>query len=161
MTQRRRTETKSPAGVRMIADVREQAHCHQQEREDHRQSLGHDYVQVIADLIDEGGEARVVDIAARFGVSHVTAVKMVERLQREGLVTTKPRRSVFLTDGGWELAGHLRERHETLVRFLLSLGISRPTALADAEGLEHHVSEETLAAFRTALGRSPPRTSKK
>jgi DtxR family manganese transport transcriptional regulator len=138
---------------RNAASPRQQAVGHQQEREDHRLALVHDYVQVIADLIDEEGEARIVDIAARFGVSHVTALKNVERLQREDLAETKPRRAVFLTDAGWELVKRLRHRYDVVVQFLMSLGIPEDVAHADAEGIEHHVSDETLAAFEQHVQR--------
>ena len=137
--------------ARKLATPRQQANGHRQEREDHRLALVHDYVQVIADLIDQENEARVVDIAARFGVSHVTALKNVERLQREGLAETKPRRAVFLTDHGWELVQRLRHRYDVVVRFLMSLGVSEDAAHADAEGIEHHVSDETLAAFERRI----------
>jgi DtxR family manganese transport transcriptional regulator len=147
-TTRRRT---AGSGPRKVVSPKQQASGHRQEREDHRLALVHDYVQVIADLIDQEGEARIVDIAARFGVSHVTALKNVERLQREGLAETKPRRSVFLTDTGWELVQRLRHRYDIVVRFLMSLGISEASARADAEGIEHHVGEETLAAFERRI----------
>ena len=145
---RRRPSAKT---VRQAASPRQQADGHRQEREDHRLALVHDYVQVIADLIDQENEARVVDIAARFGVSHVTALKNVERLQRKGLADTKPRRAVFLTDAGWKLVRRLRHRYDIVVRFLMSLGISADAAHADAEGIEHHVSDETLDAFERRI----------
>lgn len=129
----------------------QQATGHRQEREDHRLALVHDYIHVIGDLIDQEGEARVMDIAKRFGVSHVTALKMVERLQGLGLADTKPRRSVFLTRQGWELVESIRRRYSIVVRFLMSLGIGEEAAHADAEGIEHHVSDETLAAFERRL----------
>jgi DtxR family manganese transport transcriptional regulator len=37
--------------------------------------------------------------------------------------------------------------------FLCALGISPETARIDAEGIEHHVSAETLEAFRVYLNR--------
>lgn len=77
----------------------------------------------------------------------MTVIRTVQRLQREGLVVTRPYRSIFLTDTGREMAERAKERHEKVVEFLQALGISEATAKADAEGIEHHVSEETLAAF--------------
>lgn len=109
--------------------------------------IAEDYVELIADLIDKGGEARAVDIARRLGVSHATVIKTVGRLQRDGLVVTRPYRSVFLTEEGRRLADWSRRRHELVVQFLLAIGVSPETAHADAEGIEHHVSPETLAAF--------------
>jgi DtxR family manganese transport transcriptional regulator len=40
-----------------------------------------------------------------------------------------------------------RRRHRIVEEFLQALGINQLTVEADAEGIEHHVSEETLAAF--------------
>lgn len=126
---------------------RQQAANHRQTRAARRTELVEDYVEVVADLIDEVGEARVVDIAARLGVSHVTVTKTIERLQREGFVSSRPYRSVFLTDAGRSKAEAIRRRHNIVLRFLLAIGVSPETAHADAEGIEHHVSEETLALF--------------
>ena len=116
-------------------------------REEHSQETAQDYVELIADLIEKAGEARVSDMARHLGVTHVTVSRTIQRLKREGLVTAQPYRSIFLTEAGSTLAKESRERHETVVRFLLSLGIPPEVAESDAEGIEHHVSQETLAAF--------------
>ncbi|MEW5982888.1 MAG: manganese-binding transcriptional regulator MntR [Acidobacteriota bacterium] len=124
-----------------------QADAFRQTRRDHSLETAEDYVEAIADLMDRVGEARAVDLARRFGVSHVTVVRTVSRLQRDGYVSTQPYRSVFLTAKGARLARASRERHALVVDFLRALGISDHAAQADAEGIEHHVSTETLAAF--------------
>ncbi len=120
-------------------------------RQQHAQERAQDYVEAIADLIAGCGEARATDLAKSLGVTHVTVIRTVERLQREGLVTTQPYRSIFLSDKGRTLAAKAKARHETVIAFLEALGISPYTARADAEGIEHHVSEETLAAFEQFL----------
>ncbi len=117
----------------------------------HAQERAQDYVETIASLISEHGEARATDIARALGVTHVTVIRTVQRLQREGLVKTEPYRSIFLTPSGRRLAQQARARHEKVVAFLLALGVSPATARADAEGIEHHVSPETLAAFARYL----------
>ncbi|MDE8347649.1 MAG: manganese-binding transcriptional regulator MntR [Acidocella sp.] len=109
--------------------------------------LTEDYVELIADLMATGGEARTVDIARRLGVSHATVIKAVARLKREALVNSKPYRGIFLTDSGQALAARVRARHRLVVAFLLALGIPPDDAEADAEGIEHHVSAATLQAF--------------
>jgi DtxR family manganese transport transcriptional regulator len=121
-------------------------------REDHSHELAQDYAEMIAELIATTGEARVIDLARRLGVTHVTVGRTVQRLQRGGLVTTQPYRSIFLTEAGRKLAEESRRRHAIVVDFLKSLGISDAAAQSDAEGIEHHVSKETLAAFRRHLG---------
>jgi DtxR family manganese transport transcriptional regulator len=106
-----------------------------------------DYVEMIAELIDSQGEERIVELAERFGVAHATVNKTIARLQREGLVSARPYRSIFLTDAGREMADSCRRRHRIVVEFLKSIGVSDEVAEIDAEGIEHHVSAETLAAF--------------
>jgi len=120
-------------------------------RRDHAQELAQDYVELIADLIDRHGEARVVDLARRLGVTHVTVNRAIQRLQRGGLVAAQPYRAIFLTATGRRLARESRQRHDLVVRFLLALGVPPAIAESDAEGIEHHVSRETLRAFRNFL----------
>jgi DtxR family manganese transport transcriptional regulator len=116
-----------------------------------RTEVTEDYVELIADLIDNGGEARAVDIAERLGVSHATVVKTITRLQQSGLVTSRPYRAIFLTDQGRRIADQSRQRHEIVLSFLRTIGVSDETAHADAEGMEHHCSSETLAAFERII----------
>jgi len=106
-----------------------------------------DYVELIADLHACSGEARVTDVAKRLGVTHPTALKNIARLKREGLVTARPYRGLFLTDAGHELAARVHARHRLVVDFLLAVGVPAEAAESDAEGMEHHVSELTLKAF--------------
>jgi DtxR family transcriptional regulator, manganese transport regulator len=140
----------TPAGE----DEREterQAKRHQRVRVAHQMELAEDYVELIADLIEQSGEARVVDLAGRLGVTNATVNNTIQRLQREGLVVSKPYRSIFLTERGQTLAQASRERHRVVREFLIALGVDAETADADAEGIEHHVSEATLEAFRSYL----------
>jgi DtxR family manganese transport transcriptional regulator len=116
-------------------------------RKDHSQELAQDYVEMIAELIAKTGEARLTDLARGLGVTHVTANRTLRRLQRLGLVTSQPYRSIFLTATGRNLAKESRNRHEIVLRFLTALGVPAAVAESDAEGIEHHVSRETLAAF--------------
>ena len=120
-------------------------------REDHSRETAEDYVELIDALIQETGEARAVDLADCLGISHVAVSKTVQRLQREGFVTTQPYRSIFLTEKGRELANCSRERHVLVHSFLRALGVPEDIAESDAEGIEHHVSNETLSAMRRFL----------
>ncbi len=131
--------------------IRERADRFRRVREAHQTEVAEDYVELIADLIEHSGEARVVDLAERLGVTNATVNNTIQRLQRDGLVTSKPYRSIFLTAKGKELAAMARERHEIVRDFLIHLGVDPTIADADAEGIEHHVSDATLEAFRTHL----------
>lgn len=125
-----------------------QANIHRKTRSAHGEERFQDYAEVIADLIDACGEARAIDIARRLGVTHVTVIKTIARLKRNGFVTTRPYRSIFLTEQGRRLAEEARRRHAIVLKFLIALGVKPETAAIDAEGIEHHVSEETLDVFK-------------
>ena len=112
-----------------------------------------DYVEMIDDLINAYGEARIVDLAERSGVSHATVNKIIKRLQRDGLVHTRPYRSIFLTPDGENLANSSRERHKIVLEFLRAIGVTERNAQLDAEGIEHYVSQETLNAFSKFINR--------
>lgn len=111
-------------------------------------------MEAIAALITANGEARAVDLARQLGVSHVTVIRTIARLQRDGYVSTKPYRSIFLTRKGARLAEDSRRRHELVQQFLMAIGVPESIALSDAEGIEHHCSPETLEAFQQYLGKA-------
>lgn len=134
-----------------LVDADTHVESFRQTRHNRRTELVEDYVELIADLITDRGEARQVDIAQRLGVAQPTVAKMLKRLAAEGLIQQRPYRGVFLTQEGTNLAGKSRQRHQIVESFLRALGISPETARVDAEGIEHHVSLETLAAFKAFL----------
>ncbi|NRQ15143.1 manganese-binding transcriptional regulator MntR [Ensifer sesbaniae] len=137
----------------VLVDADTQIESFRQTRNSRRTELVEDYVELIADLIADGGEARQVDIAHRLGVAQPTVAKMLKRLAAEGFIQQKPYRGVFLTARGNELAARSRERHHIVESFLCALGISPETARIDAEGIEHYVSAETLEAFKSHLAK--------
>ena len=120
---------------------------HARTRADHATELAEDYVEAIAEVEAENGQCRSVDLARRFGVTPVTVNRTVARLQRDGLAETEPYGPVTLTAKGRRIAAASKRRHEIVFRFLRSIGVSESTAAADAEGIEHHVSPETLRRF--------------
>ena len=110
---------------------------------------------MIEDLIRRTGEARAVDIAAAMGVRQVTVTKAIGRLKRDGLVTAAPYRSIFLTDKGRQIAERARERHLTVLKFLVALGVDPDVAKIDAEGIEHHLSPDTFSAMQHFIQQQP------
>ena len=119
----------------------------------HAQENTADYLETIADLIRERGEARLVDIAARLGVSKGTANKKIRLLQREGFVRSEPYRSIFLNPSAARLAARSKQRHMIVLEFLKAAGVPDEVAEQDAEGIEHHVSPKTLAALQALTQR--------
>ena len=113
-------------------------------RDAHRTENTEDYLEIIADLLNTSGEARIVDIANKLGIAQATANKTIQRLQNQGYVKKEPYRSIFLTLKGQEVASISKKRHIIVLTFLKNLGLDAKTAEADAEGIEHHVSDKTL-----------------
>lgn len=129
-------------------------------RSERASALLEDYTELIADLTEEHGEARLVDIARAMGIAHPTAAKAVSRLKREGLATSRPYRGVFLTEAGEAMAEKARIRHALVFDLLLAVGVPKEAAELDAEGIEHHVSDETSHGLRGVFeeGLVPERT---
>ena len=113
-------------------------------RNAHRTENTEDYLELIAELHNTNGEARIVDIAKRLGIAQATANKTIQRLQAQGYIKREPYRSLFLTLKGQKIASYSKKRHNTVYNFLLNLGLDAKTAEVDSEGIEHHVSKKTL-----------------
>lgn len=130
------------------------ARHHERVRRQHQKELAQDYVEAIYSLSRQRETVRVVDLQAVFGVSHVTVIRTLSRLGEQGYVSRSVRGQVELTAVGRSIAEQSYERHELVMRFLRRLGVSETSAAADAEGIEHHLGTETLAAMRRFLGES-------
>ncbi|MGN7439424.1 MAG: manganese-binding transcriptional regulator MntR [Alcanivorax sp.] len=128
----------------VLADPETQASWFARVREAHQTETTEDYVELIADLIEVQKEARAIDLAKRLGVSNPTVSKVLSRLQDDGFIESRPYRSIFLTEKGRALAKKCKERHQIVLDFLIRLGVDPETAEFDAEGIEHHISEQTL-----------------
>ena len=113
-------------------------------RDAHKTENTEDYLEIIADLLNAKGEARIVDIANKLDIAQATANKTIQRLQNQGFVKKEPYRSIFLTLKGQEVASVSKKRHIIVLTFLKNLGLDARTAEADSEGIEHHVSDKTL-----------------
>ena len=129
---------------------------HRRIRHDHASEVAEDYVEAIAEAIERSGACRAMDLVNLFGVTHATVNNTVARLQRDGFVTTKPYQPIELTTAGRRLATKARQRHEVVEAFLKKLGVSDRAAAIDSEGIEHHVSKETLAAMKQVLEKGWP-----
>lgn len=135
-------------GEDALAGARTRAAAFRQARDARRSELLEDYVELIDDLVRATGEARQVDIAAYLGVAQPTVARMLNRLTEAGLIEKRRYRGVFLSEAGLKLAEEGRERHAIVETFLIDIGVDPEIAGCDAEGIEHHVSRETLAAFK-------------
>ena len=140
----------------MRNSLKEQAH--QRTRDDHASELAEDYVEAIADAIEANGVCRSIDLVERFAVTHATVNNTIARLKRDGLVDTEPYRPIELTASGKRLATASRKRHQIVKSFLEAIGVSSQVAKVDSEGIEHHVSRETLNAMKRILDQGWPKS---
>ena len=113
-------------------------------RNAHKTENTEDYLELIGELLNSEGEARIVDIAESLGIAQATANKTIQRLHSQGYIKREPYRSIFLTYKGQKIASESKKRHNIVYNFLRNLGLDKNTASEDAEGIEHHVSEKTL-----------------
>ena len=120
-------------------------------RSAHENENTEDYLELIADLLNQNGEARIVDIADKLDIAQSTTNKTIKRLINNGYLYKEPYRSVFLTIKGQKLARDSKKRHEIVYSFLRKIGVSKKTALHDSEGIEHHVSKETLDSLKKII----------
>jgi Mn-dependent DtxR family transcriptional regulator len=104
-----------------------------------------DYLERIDELIEDKGYARVVDIARSLRIRQASVTQMVQRLDEGGFVRYERYRGLVLTSKGRGVARAIRRRHRVLEQFFQLLGVDKPTAQRDLEGIEHHLS---LASVR-------------
>ncbi len=110
-----------------------------------------DYLEQIHNLIEAKGYARVVDIAANLGISQASVTAMIQKLDAEGFLVYERYRGVTLTEQGRAVGQAIARRHEVLTRLLASFGIDAETVHRDVEGMEHHMSRQTLQVLTLIL----------
>lgn len=103
-----------------------------------------DYLERIHELIEEKGYARVVDIASSLKVKQASVTSMVQKLGEAGYLNYEKYRGLVLTEKGRAVATRIQQRHETLSRFFSLFGLDKETQQLDIEGIEHHLSPETV-----------------
>jgi DtxR family manganese transport transcriptional regulator len=109
--------------------------------------LAEDYTELIADLMAAQKQPRVCDIAREMGISHVSVLKAIRRLIREGYLVKDSSKAIALTPKGEEMAVYSKRKHRVLSEFLLGLGIPEQIVAVDVEGIEHYISPDTLEAI--------------
>lgn len=104
-----------------------------------------DYLERIYALIKEKGYARVSDIAEALQVSPSTVTRMVQKLDEQDLLEYERYRGLSLTEEGERVGRAIHRRHKALEEFLHLLGVhDKETVERDIEGIEHHLSSQTL-----------------
>lgn len=124
---------------------------HFKETRNNRQNeIAEDYTELIDDLVKNSGQARVCDISREMGISHVSVLKTLRKLKRDGYIK-EDSQSIELTSKGIEMAAFSKKKHMILSKFLSKLGVPDHIAATDVEGIEHHISSITLNAIDTFM----------
>ena len=107
-----------------------------------------DYLERILELVQETGQARVVDIANSLKIRQASVTNMVKKLCEMGFVEhEKYKRGLVLTKEGRGVAERIQRRHATLSRFFSLLELDGETQQRDIEGIEHHLSRDTVRSL--------------
>lgn len=104
-----------------------------------------DYLERIHELIEAKGYARPIEIAGALGIKPSSVTKMMRRLHEQGFAVYEKHRGLVLTEAGTRVALRIRRRHKTVSEFLRILGIDEDLLQKDTEGMEHHISSQTIA----------------
>ncbi|KAA9021676.1 transcriptional regulator MntR [Niallia endozanthoxylica] len=103
-----------------------------------------DYIEQIYLLIEKKGFARVSDIAENLSVHPSSVTKMVQKLDKDNYLTYEKYRGFSLTSKGKKVGQRLVYRHELLEQFLRVIGVKEESIYEDVEGIEHHLSWESI-----------------
>ncbi|MEK3730893.1 MULTISPECIES: transcriptional regulator MntR [Paenibacillus] len=110
-----------------------------------------DYLERIYKLIDEKGYARVSDIAEGLEVHPSSVTKMIQKLDKDEYLIYEKYRGLVLTNKGKKMGKRLMERHHLLEEFLEMIGVQEENIYRDVEGIEHHLSWDSIMRIETLV----------
>ncbi len=108
-----------------------------------------EYLEVIYDISNQKGYARVKDVSEELDLGLSTVSEMFKKLDDQGYVNYEKYSGVTLTEKGKKLAIKLSEKHKTLREFLIILGLDEDVADKEACEIEHVVKNETMDRLTT------------
>ena len=110
-----------------------------------------DYLERILMLLEQKGYVRSVDIAAGLNVSKPSVSVAMKKLRENGYINMGEDSLISLTDKGYAIARRIYDRHKSLTKYLVQLGVPEEIAREDACKIEHDLSEESYAAICTQI----------
>ncbi|WP_313638797.1 transcriptional regulator MntR [Paenibacillus sp. FSL K6-0276] len=110
-----------------------------------------DYLERIYKLIDEKGYARVSDIAEGLEVHPSSVTKMIQKLDKDEYLIYEKYRGLVLTNKGKKVGKRLVDRHQLLEEFLGLIGVQQEYIYNDVEGIEHHLSWDSITRIETLV----------
>ena len=110
-----------------------------------------DYLETILLLQKRTGQVRSIDIATEMNFSKPSVSVAMKNLREKGYIAMADNGYITLTESGLQRAESVLERHTLLSDWLISIGVSRETALEDACKIEHDLSEESFEAIKKKI----------
>lgn len=110
-----------------------------------------DYLETILLLQKRIGQVRSIDIAGEMNFTKPSVSIAMKNLREKSYITVSEGGFINLTESGRARAESVLERHTILSDWLISLGVSKETALADACRVEHDLSKESFDAIKRAV----------
>lgn len=112
---------------------------------------GEDYLETILTLQQQRGQVRSVDVASELGYSKPSVSIAMKKLREQGYVCMDESGLLTLTRDGEALAKGVYERHKTLKKLLMLVGVEETDAAEEACKLEHAISDSTLGKIKEFL----------
>lgn len=110
-----------------------------------------DYLERIYKLMEEKGYARVSDIAEGLEVHPSSVTKMIQKLDKDNYLIYEKYRGLVLTSKGKKMGKRLMDRHQLLEGFLTIIGVQEENIYKDVEGIEHHLSWDSITCIETLV----------
>ena len=110
-----------------------------------------DYLETMLMMQQQHGYIRSIDVAEHLGVTKPSVTYATKRLRENGYITMDKDGLITLTPSGMEIATKMLDRHHTLTKFLVAIGVDQKTAEQDACRIEHVISEKSFAAVQAHL----------
>ena len=115
------------------------------------QESAENYLETIHVLSKKNGNVRSIDVANELNFSKPSVSVAMKSFREEGYITVDEDGYLYLTDKGLEVAERVYERHETLAKALMALGVDEETAYDDACKIEHHISDKSVQKIKEYL----------
>ena len=113
------------------------------------------YLETILILSKDNAKVRAIDIASTMGFSKPSVSIAMKKMKGNALIEIDSDGFITLTNGGQEIAERMYTRHTWISEWLMSLGVTKDIAIADACKIEHVISEETFKALKQKLSPLP------
>lgn len=112
-----------------------------------------DYLRGLYILQEEKGEIKSIDLAHYLNISKPSVSEMIQKLNKEGVISYKKYSKIKFTSKGRKLAQKLTSKHRLIELFLKNmLKIKSNNVHQEAHRLEHAFSDDSIVKLRKILG---------